>query len=293
MKKFTSTALLFLPALLLFSTVNANGRSTPGKDKYDLSYKMSTGESFSLKTEASTVMITSQGGQDMTVEMSSANETLCRVLAASPEGIMNMQMEYKSMKQSAKSPMGDNDTDYSSWIGKKVQFSLTPKGTVSDYTGFDQLPTISGATGEKITGEMTQKGMINQFFELPDHAVKKGDTWTVATSTDIPYASSTLKSEVSTVYTVGEKVKMDGLDCLKIDAVSTQKLSGEFEQQGTQIELTRDTKSTEVIYFALEKGMYISIEATSVGNTQIYIPAAAMTIPQEIKSKQSLKVAFN
>jgi len=293
MKKISLYLLLLLPAFLLFSTVTVSAKSSPGKKTFELTYKMSQGQTFTMSTEGSTVIKTDQMGQMINVEINSASENGYRILTASPDGTMNCELEYKSMKQSAKTPNGDNSTDYSTWIGKKVQFNVAPRGTLSDFKGFDQLSEISSATGEKITGELTQKGMSNQFFELPDHAVKIGETWTVKNNSDIPYAGSTLKSEVSTIYTVIENVKKDGMDCLKIEAAGVQKLSGEFEQAGNQLELTRETKSSSVIWFALEKGMYISMESTSAGTSQIFVPAAGVTIPQEITGKSTVKVVIN
>jgi len=135
--------------------------------------------------------------------------------------------------------------------------------------------------------------MANQFAELPEHPVKTGDTWTTNNSYEFPYSGGTLKQEETAVYTVAEKVNKDGLECLKLDVSGVEKLSGKFEAQGTEVEMTRETKSTGIIYFAIEKGMYVSMEYTSKGSSQIYVPAASMTIPQEIKSKVTLAVVFN
>jgi hypothetical protein len=292
MKKITFLTLLFLPGLLLLATIDTQAKAAPGKKTIALNYKLSAGQSFSMKGESSSNITTEQMGQTMTVDMTTSNETISRVLSVAADGTMQIETEFVSRKQSAKSPMGDSDTDFSSWIGKKVGFSLSPSGGLSEFKGFDQLPEISTGTGEKLTGEMIQKSLGDQFFKLPDHPVKIGESWTVKDSVDIPYQGSILKSINTTTYTATEKVKMDGMECLKIDVTGLNNLSGEFEQQGTQIELTRETKSTEVVYFALDKGMYISIEATSNGSSQIYVAAASMTIPQELKSKMSTKTTF-
>lgn len=293
MKKNIPYVLIFLPAALILSTSCASLKSTSAKKGFELSYKMNPGQSFTMKLESSSSIKTEQMGQEINVDIIAANETGFSALASNPDGTMNFEMEYKSMKQKATSSMGENSADYSSWIGKKVEFSLSPRGAVSNFKGFDKLPEISSATGEKITGDLTQRAMSNQYIELPDHPVKTGESWTSKNSTDIPYSGGQLKSEETNTYTVTEKVKMDGMDCLKIDATGVEKLTGGFEQQGTQLELTRETKSSGVIYYALDKGMYISMEYTSTGNSQIYVPAASITIPQEIKGKLSLKVVFD
>ena len=293
MKRINRCFLFFLPLAMLLATSCSTIKSTTGKAGTQLAYKVGSGQSFTMKSEGSSTIKTEQMGESITVEMNSANETAYRVSAGSSDGTMQYEMEFKARKQSAKSQMGNNETDYSTWIGKKVGFSLSPRGVLSDFRGFDQLPEIAGATGEKVTGELVQKGMSDHFFKLPDHPVKIGETWAIKDSAGIPYGGSTLKKVGTTTYSAVEKVNIDGSDCFKIDITAIEKLSGEFEQQGTQIELTREKTSTGVIYFALDKGMYISMESTSVGSSQIYVAAAGITIPQEIKSKLSLNVVFD
>ena len=293
MKKLVSFLLIFLFTALLLSPGYASSKSVPDKKTFELAYKVGPGKSFTMKSEGTTTIKSEQMGQSITIDMVMANEAVCRVLSGAPGGNMQYEMEFKSRKQSAKSEMGGGETDFSAWIGKKVGFNLSPRGALSGFQGFDQLPAIAGATGEKVTGQMVQASMSDQFFMLPDHPVKIGETWTVKDSSDIPYGSYTLKKAGTTTYTAVETATKDGMDCLKIDVTASVKLSGTFEQQGNQLELTRETKSTGVIYFAIEKGRYINIETTSVGHSEINVPAASMTIPQEITGKSSLKVVFN
>lgn len=293
MKKIKPFLHLLVPLAFVVLSGCAALKSTGGKAGTEINYRMNPGQVFTMTTEATTVITTKNSGQTVTVDMASMNETLYRALAVNPDGTLTLEMEYKNMKQTAKTPMGDGETDFSTWTGKKTRFNISPRGALSEYAGFDQLPEITTATGEKVNGDMIQKSISTQFFELPDHPVRIGESWTVKTTNDIPYGGGTLKQEETTTFTVLEKVNMEGMDCLKINAEGTGKLSGVFEQMGTQLELTRDSKSTGTIYFAVEKGMYIFLESTSASKGQVYVPAAAMTIPQDISSKMSLKVNFN
>ena len=293
MKKSITLSALILPAALIMAAGDASAKSAPGKKKIEIAYKMSPGLSFTMKTQGSTEIKTDQMGQVITVEMNSSAEALYRTIDGTKDGSTGIEQEFKDMKQSAKTPNGDNDTDYSSWIGKKVQFNLSLQGVLSNFRGFDLLPEITSAVGETMNGDLIRESMKNQFFELPDHPVKTGESWTVKSSIDIPYGGNTMKQEETTIYKASEKVEKNGLACLKIDFTSTAKLTGELEQQGNQLELTRETKSTGVIWFALEKGMYISMEVSAAATGQIYGPAASISIPQEIKSKMAVAVVFN
>lgn len=275
------------------STGDASASTPAGKKKVVLAYKMGAGQTFTIKGGSSSTITSDQMGQTMSVEMNTTSEGIYRVLSAAPDGTMQIEMELKSQNQTTKSPMGENSTDFSSWIGKKTQFTVSPSGTLSGFQGFDQLPEINSVTGEKISGDMVQKGMGQQFFDLPDHPVKIGETWTVKDSMDIPYAGSKLKNIDTSIYTIVGREEKDGMDCLKIELAGKRNLSGEFEQQGTQIELTRQTESKGIIYFALDRGFYISIESTSSATGQIYVSEAAITIPQTITGKSFLTVVFD
>ena len=284
--------ILLVPALLV-STGCAKLKSTTGKAALELAYSLVPGQSFTIKSEGTQRMESDQMGQVITVDILSSNETRYQVLTKKSDGALEMESEYITMKQSAESPMGDNDTDFSSWIGKKVQFTMSPQGKMSDYKGFDQLGEIGTATGEKISGEMVEENMSSIFFELPDHPLKLGESWTENDTRDIPYGGSTLKTESKTTYTVAGKLKKDGDNCLRIDIAGLTKLSGEFEQEGMKLSLTRETKVTGIIYFSTDKGMYISTETNSEAHGVVDLPDMGVTIPQDLIGKSSAVVIFN
>jgi hypothetical protein len=283
---------LILLALLVPATLVSFG-SAPGKKDIVLAYKVPAGQSFTMSTSTSSNITTEQMGQSMSIDMTSSTETAYKAVAAQADGSMQYEMEYKARKQSVQSPMGGGDTDFSTWIGKKVQFNLSPRGEVSGFLGFDQLPEISTASGEKLTGELVQKGVEQEFTKFPEGPVKMGKSWNTKDSTEVPYGGSSLKSIVETKYTPKDRVKIDGMDCLKIEFEGKESLSGTFEQQGAEIEISRQTTSTGVLIFAIDKGMVVSIEGSSTGATQIYIAAASMTIPQNMTTKSSMTVKFD
>jgi len=293
MKRTNQFLLVLMTPVLLIAVSCATMKSTTGKQDPELAYKVATGQSFTLKSEGTTQIKSEQMGQEVTIDMKSTSETLYTALKTNPDGSIRLQLEYKSMNQSTETPNGVNEADYSSWLGKKAQFDVSSNGKLSGFAGFDELPAISAATGEKVTGEMVKKGMNDIFFELPDHPIKIGETWTAKTSNEIPYGANILKQEETTTYTATEKVKKNGFDCIKIVTSGVQKITGELEQQGMSMTLTRDTQTSGIVYFSLKQGMYISAEGTSTAKGEVDIPSAGMVIPQEITSKLSVTVIFN
>ncbi|MCD6332099.1 MAG: hypothetical protein J7L89_02390, partial [Bacteroidales bacterium] len=219
--------------------------------------------------------------------------TVYRITGVNPEGNFIFETENTKMTQTAKSPMGDNATDFSPWIGKKLQFTLSPNGKASDFQGYDDLPVIVTATGEQATGTQAKEGVKRIFFSLPDHPVKVGDSWKDSTSTDFPFNGSTLHIKESTTYKIADQLTVDGFKCLKLEVAGLQNMSGDFEQNGMALSLTRETKTSGTILFAYEKGMYLSLDTESTAEGMVDVTAMGISIPQHIKSKSSVKVSFD
>lgn len=293
MKRIHVVMLMLLPAALVLTTGCASLKSAGGKAGIQLAYQMVPGKSFTIKTEGSNVITTDQMGQTVKMETVSANETRYTPSTGSPEGKTDMELEFKALSQTVNSPRGENKTDYSSWIGKKVRFSLSSKGATSDYSGFDQLPEISTATGEPLTGKIMEMSMSEIFMELPDHPLKIGESWTITKTRDIPYGSSTLKNEETIVCTLAGKEKVNGLECARITTAGTEKLTGKLQQQGMELELTRETKSSGTLLFAIEKGMYVLVDGSSTASGDIYVSAMGITVTQSITGKMKVETVFD
>ena len=206
---------------------------------------------------------------------------------------MEVEMEFVKMAQSIESAAVSGDTDYSGLLGKKAKFKLDEQGNASDLRGFDELPDISNATGEIITGEMYKTIAKQVFFRLPDHPVKIGDTWTNEENSDMPYGGGTLKTESSTVYVVLEKLEVDGMACVKLDVVGKSKTTGEFQQGGMDLVMDRNAITTGHVIFAINEGMFLSMQMDSKTHGIIDVPIASIQIIQDISSDTSIEVNFN
>jgi hypothetical protein len=292
MKKLLHVYGLLMPLMILLISGCALQKSAGGKQGVLLTYKAELGKSFTVTSQMNSSVITEQMGESIEVEIASKSQMVYRPLAVHNGGLMQMEKEMKAMEQTSKNPMGDGSTDYSSWIGKKVSFQVSPVGTVSAITGLDQFKPIVSTTGETLGSDYIERTLKNEFIKLPDHPVKAGETWTLQDTMEIPIGGGIIRQEESVTYTVAEKVTLDGMECIRILVEGTGKMSGELEQQGMTLEITRTTKTTGVLYFALEKGFFHSMEYTSNALGEVYIPVASMSIPQKVTSKISLSTVF-
>lgn len=248
-----------------------------------LQYKLSDGQEVVMKSEVVSKIESEQMGQNITIDMNSTTTLVNKVLSSSDAGL-EMELEFNAMTQSVESPMGSQDTDFGELLGKKVSYSVNLSGEVSNEKGFEDLPSITNATGETLDGEMFKQVASSSFIPLPDHPVKLGDSWVDKDSTDVPYGGGTLTTTSSTTYLVTEKLEVDGMKCLRIDITAKSNTEGSFEQQGMELGLERNATSTGHAIFAYEKGMYLSQEIVSNTDGIVDVPAAGMTIPQKITS---------
>ena len=90
-----------------------------------------------------------------------------------------------------------------------------------------------------------------------------------------------------------EETKKDGFDCLKIEETTIQKMTGEFEQNGMPLSLERETKGTEIIYFAYKKGMFLHRENKSNAEGIITVVEMDTEIPQIITTTSTTIVQFD
>ena len=266
-------------------------KKSTGADGIILQYKLSEGQTVVMSSEVVTKMETEQMGQTMALDMNATTVITNKVLASSAEG-MELELEFTKMMQSMESPMGSQDTDFSELTGKKVSYKLNPLGEVSDEKGFEDLPSITNASGETLDGDMFKQVASSSFIRLPDHPVKLGDSWTNADTTDMPYGGGNLKTTTSTTYLVIEKLEVEGMKCLKIDISGKSKTEGNFEQNGMELGLERNAATTGHMIFAYEKGMYLSQELTGTTDGIVDVPAAGMTIPQKIVSTTKTTVTL-
>jgi hypothetical protein len=292
MKKQMRYYSIIKAAIIFLVICSACGtRSLVSDDGYTLRYQMETGDMFTVTSLMTMNSVTTQMGTDVNADINSETTTAFTVLSGGKDKLQ-LKMKFDQASQKMSGPMGGGSTDFSSLIGKEVEFALMPVGNAEAFRGLEALPEITTATGETMNAAMYKMIIENTFFDMPEQPVKVGDTWSEEDSTEIPIGESKLSSQGTTIYRVVEEVEMDGLQCLKIEIDGEQTMSGEFEQNGMPLALSRSTKSTGTIYFAYEKGMYTQMDVTSEGNGIINVLSAGMELPQTIQTQTKVRVQW-
>ena len=290
MKKLKLVLGSFLLISLIVSSgcaifTGANGGAT------ELKFSLPANQSILIDSKSKSDITTESMGQTISVSTESSGQTKITSSGSNDE-VSTLEFETLSMAQTVESPAGSGDTDFSELIGRKTKGTLSPKGKLGDLEGLEDFPSITNALGEPVTKDVFEQSIKQFFFALPDGPVKKGSTWTEEINTELPYSGGKLTTKGSVEYEILEKLKVDGYDCFKIQGNGNVNTSGTFEQQGMEINLNRDSKTTSTIIFAIDKGIYLSIENTSVTDGVVDVPAANITMPQSIKTISSFKTTL-
>jgi hypothetical protein len=256
-----------------------------------LKYEFSPQKDVQISSNVVSIINKELMGQISSADMSASNTLGFRVLSTE-NGVADMEMEFVEMVQSLESSEKSGDTDYSALIGEKAKFKLDGLGNISDLRGFDELPDVTNISGETINGDMYKTIASQIFFKLPDHPVKLGDNWTNKDSSDMPYGGGNLKTESSTLYVVVEKLEVDGKDCVKLDVTGKATTTGEFQQGGMDLSMDRTAISTGYVIFAINEGMFLSMQMESKTDDIIDIPVASIQIIQNIASSTAIDVKF-
>jgi hypothetical protein len=143
---------------------------------------------------------------------------------------------------------------------------------------------ISGA--EAITYELagsprSAATFFKVFFpDLPDKAVKIGDSWPSSFTIEEKTGPTSMRLEFQSLNTFEGWETVDGLECARITAKVTGTMSGMGKQQGMDTSTDGTSKGKDVWYFAVKEGIFVKMmsELTSEMTTSL-TGAQSMTIP--------------
>jgi hypothetical protein len=295
MKKMSCVSgILIFSVLLVLNCAGQKGADFWGsaEDGFNLMFKMPVNTEFEMKASSLSQQTMEMMGNEMVTTTEAGSETSYKVISVDSEGNTVMEVEYKDRFAKSEGQAGSMSVDFSAIVGKKVKITVSPKGKILKYEGFEDLPEISrGVPGQgNIGAEDYKQGFEGIFFNLPAEPIKIGGSWPDKIERHVTQGQLEMDVVTDVTYTVLEEVQKDGVDCLKIGIKQKTVTSGSGEQMGVTFTLESEATRDAVLYFAYKKGMYISVEGsqTSEGSAE----AQGMTIPIVSETKSSANVVF-
>lgn len=249
-------------------------------------YAMEKGETLSYRNETKTINSMEMMGQPM--EVNASNLTTYTLTGQSMDRDSGLVAEIivDTLSMKVQSPQGNQEPDLSALTGKPFTLALSPQGKET-FKGVDSLKINMGPMSG---GEQSITNMLRNIFQdLPQGAVKIGDSW----ETDNTMTTPQMGAEVN-VHTLGkhtfEKIEMMGGEpCVKIVSVSEATLDGEGEQMGASMTIEGDMTIEAIWYFAYQKGRLIKMNSKSFMEGTVAVSGAAnMTIPMTVENSTQI-----
>jgi len=281
---------LLIPLLIVFTLVILVSVSLA--QEYNLKYNLAKGTKFSLKASSNSDQIQEAMGNENSITGASSSESNCTVLAADDNTGFTLEYEYVKRTNESEGPMGGSSDDYSELSGKKVKYVLAPNGMVSNFEGFETLPVVERANGQKIDKDRYIASVKNIFPKLPEKPVKIGDTWTDTSEDTTPMESGSLKATTNFTYTLLEAIQKDGKECVKIERKYTQTRAGDFEQMGNTITMSLKSVGTDIIYFDHKNGMLLNIDTSSTSEGTADVTNQGVVVNLSSTSKGTLIIGM-
>lgn len=293
MKKASLSVIVsLLLSVLLFTSVIADNTIIV-KEKHLLKYNLKKGGKFTLTGTREATQVQEQGGQEMVSSSKRAYEYVLDVKSMKGNGVV-LEMSYKNMSYQSEGQMGTETRDYSALLGKKIEYTLLNNGLTADYVEAEKLPPVNIGSGLMADANYYKQAINNLFPVLPDKPMDIGDTWTYEETTEQKFLSDDGKitTKNSYIYKILEVAKKDGIDCIKIERTYTLKAEGNGQQQGLEILIELEGEGRDIIFFAPEHGMYLSLEKIEKTEGNATVESMGMIIPVSGEQKSTQTVKF-
>jgi len=182
---------------------------------------------------------------------------------------------------------GENRPDLKPIIGKSFDMVLSRLGAEVDVSGAEAI-TFTSLSGPRSVAP----GYKVFFPDLPDKPIRVGDSWTTDSAVQEQAGPIAVRTEIRRVNTVEGFEAVMGMDCLRITAQLTGRVTGSGNVQGADIKLEGEIKGTDVWHFAPKEGIYVRSKSDVLNTmTATVTRGQTMTLPTTQKQTKTVKLA--
>lgn len=228
-----------------------------------LSYKQSSTQTQDLDMMGQTMSTVSTSSMDLTLKGKGPKD-----------GNLLVGVTIDAMATNTQSPQGDITPDLSTVIGKSFDLVLSPLGKEVDVSGAAAFTVDMGQAGRRDLSSNFQ----GFFPDLPDHAVKVGDTWpsedNIVQKSDAGDIHISFKNE----NTLDGFETIDGRECARVKAAIKGTISGALNQGGNSLALDAKLEGNSTWYFAVKEGVFVKSDMKATMGGVISIESMSMTI---------------
>jgi hypothetical protein len=268
---------------LLFALAGLSARQEQSA-AVTLAYQFPEGKTLSYRTASSEKQYMQVSGQDLMTGNESSLEFTAKP-KGSKDGVHGITVTIDAMKIRVQSPQGDQSPALDHLPGKSFDMSLTRLGKETDTAGAAAITYVLGTSSRDLSS-----GFQAFFPDLPDRAVKQGDTWPSQDSVTQKTSEGDIFVSLNHVNTLDGFETIDGIECVRIKTDSKGTLKGNLEQGGASLALDGTTASTTTWYFAIKQGFLVKSDSKSGFSGSVAIAQANMTIPVTGESTEEVRL---
>jgi hypothetical protein len=222
-----------------------------------LTYRMAVDQA--LRYESSSEFVQNLDISGQTMETTSSRKLSFSV---APKGMtagnQRLGVTIDAMTVAIQSPQGDLNPDMGDVIGKSFDMTLSPLGKEGGLSGAKAIKYIVGLGGER-----TLKSEFDALFpDLAGVPVKVGGSWTTRDTINVEEGNSKIQITFKNDNTLVGYETVNGMECAKMTAVVTGKLTGEGEQGGAALIFEGDVTGEDTWYFAYKEGVFVKTSST-------------------------------
>jgi hypothetical protein len=181
--------------------------------------------------------------------------------------------------------MGQEMPDMKGLIGLQSMVTLNSRGLITEATNLEDNPVISEQGGPEAFRESLQ----GLFLYMPEGGLGPGVEWDreVVFNMDQSGVGVTVTSDDH--FVCQERTTFEGVPAYQITTTSMATMSGSGEQEGVAVDMDGSGEGESTMFVEVGTGKILSAEGTITISGGIYVEAAGMSIPLEMRMASSVK----
>jgi hypothetical protein len=268
---------------LFFAVAGLSARQDPGA-AVTLAYQFPEGKTLSYRVASGEKQLMQVGGQDVNTDTQSTLEFTVKPKSVK-DGTFGITVTVDGMSIKLVGPQGDQSPTLTDIPGKSFDMSVTRLGKESDVSGASAITYVMGTATRDLSSS------FQAFFpDLPDRAVKPGDTWPSQDSVTQKSSSGDIFINTKNANTVDGFETVDGVECVRVKTATTGTLKGNLEEGGASLALDGTVTSTATWYFAVKQGFLVKSDSKGSFVGTVTVAQANMTISVTGESTEEVRL---
>jgi hypothetical protein len=293
MKSTTTIKCGLILTVLLITSISLTSfrivkNEVPGpKDPVKLVYNFAEGKSVTYHMTTSVTQAMDINGQTMNVLVNN-NMAFKVKMAGKSDANLKLEILMDSISTKVDAMQASQGGKVKDIEGKSFIMIISPYGKEVD---------LSEASKVEYTTEGSGPGNLSQAFasifpDLPENAVKPGDTWTKTDTINTKTATSSIIQIIQSTNKFEGIEKNNGFECAKISSSITGTSQISAQSNGMDLFISGPVQGTVTLYFAVKEGYFVRQETISKMNGTVEISGPqSMTFPMVMDSSSKIEIA--